>query len=225
MASKVRSETIDLTGESDVEQAENKTAKKRTRTEDEVERGNSVSTRFVLFKNMAPPTVLLDSVGSVLIRWQPLPGALGYHIRMKEDENQWRDLTRSNSCVLGSEVRKKNLDTGTAYQFGVRPVFPDLQDDWAWSDSSRVIKLNSETISMKRFIVSGKIFLKPVKEVFRDRDGNFLWAVDNFLEDEALKNLSDEMFSLPVVEQKPRSHDSQTATTRVSTRSLDTDLT
>jgi hypothetical protein len=106
------------------------TRRKRTRTEDEVERGNSV-TRFVLFKNMAPPTVLLDdSVGSVLIRWQPLPGALGYHIRMKEDENQWRDLTRSNSCVLGSEVRKKNLDTGTAYQFSVRPVFPDLQDDW-----------------------------------------------------------------------------------------------
>lgn len=77
---------------------------------------------------MAAPTAEGDGNRAAIVRWEAGKdgkGADGYELQMRENVggSPWTVLTTN---FKNTEVRKKNLDNVTGYQFRVRPVGADL---------------------------------------------------------------------------------------------------
>lgn len=94
-----------------------------------------------LIKMKAPKMVGSDST-SVTLAWESVPGAAGYRLRWcKQQGGASAEWIESSSLIIGTEVRKKNLETGIGYRFSVKPEFKQddtqqPQKEIAWSRPS-----------------------------------------------------------------------------------------
>jgi thiol-disulfide isomerase/thioredoxin len=89
-------------------------------------------------KICAPPVLHSRDTTSLTLRWSEVPGAEGYLLRYrKENCTKWEYIS---STISGNTAKKKNLESGVAYFFAVRPVVPS-ESDYEFSLSSSALSV------------------------------------------------------------------------------------
>ena len=83
----------------------------------------------------APPRLSARDSVSVSMQWDPVPGATGYRVRFRRDDQPtWDYIT---ATVTNAAVKKKNLLPGTKYIFSVAPVVPG--EEWEYGLGSTAV--------------------------------------------------------------------------------------
>lgn len=88
---------------------------------------------------MDPPELVSRDDVSVTLEWKEVPGAGGYILRLRSDEDTGKGKEQCWSQVAttikNTTVRKKGLEAGKTYHFAILPVDFAEDDDRVWSFS------------------------------------------------------------------------------------------